>query len=68
MTYTYYLQTITQGKEQVRSLRRYPDDKEDGERWDPALEKWTQHCAPRQACVQTRDRVISNLEAEALTK
>lgn len=60
MLYNYYLQT---GK--YESLRRYLQGQDTGERWDKEKAQWTKECAPRDTCLQTNDRVLSDIEAEA---
>lgn len=61
MKYDYYLQ------KDPLSLRRYPQGQDIGERWAPDEQRWTKHCAERQACVQTQDEVITEQEALKFT-
>jgi hypothetical protein len=58
--YDYYVQT---GK--TDSIRRYPKRLEEGQRWDEATQQWVDHCAPRQSCVLTKDKEITEPEAES---
>lgn len=53
-----------QEREGPPSLRRYPIGSHFGHRWNPADQEWTTNCVSRDACIQTKDRIISAEEAE----
>lgn len=60
--YDYYVQNGPDG----RSIRRYRKGSDQGERWGRAKEEWTDQCAPREACITTKDQRVSEKEALAL--
>lgn len=61
MKYTYYRQN-----DDTKSIRRYPDNSQTGERWDRNEKCWTKQCATRDCCLQTNDTIITEDEVKRL--
>lgn len=62
MTYTYYLQD-----DSTKSVRRYPEGNQAGERWSREKKLWDSECCDRRSCELTRDRILTEAEAYKLT-
>jgi hypothetical protein len=60
MSFDYYLQ-----HPKSPSLRRYPKGSDVGQRWDVDDQKWTDKCCERSSCILTKDKVLTEAEAEA---
>lgn len=60
MKYIYYRDNGGEAK----TLRRYPRGEETGQRWEPN-QGWVSQCAPRDCCLQTKDTVLSEEQAQA---
>ena len=62
MKYDYFLQ------DSPLSLRRYPKGSEVGELWVAEWKCWSVHCARRASCLLTKDREITEQEAQAFIR